>query len=142
MMSGLRPGEYYVVAVDDMEQEDWRDPVVLDRLRSSGLRVTVSEGVNDRRSASPGVLCRSHDEAIDELQLPDIPTLGTASTWYFPFARKESRESSAEFGGLRWCRWRLSPGAKLHWSSRQTVRREPEPGSVRPALGWSHRELG
>ena len=45
-MSGLRPGEYYVVAVDDMEQDDWRDPVVLDRLRSSGLRVTVSEGVS------------------------------------------------------------------------------------------------
>ena len=45
-MSGLRPGDYYVVAVDDMEQDDWRDPVVLDRLRSSGLRVTVAEGVS------------------------------------------------------------------------------------------------
>ena len=43
-MSGLALGEYYVVAVDDMEQEDSRDPVVLDRLRSSALRVTLSEG--------------------------------------------------------------------------------------------------
>jgi hypothetical protein len=43
-MQALRPGEYYVVAVDDMEQEDWRDPVVLDRLRSSAVRVNVPEG--------------------------------------------------------------------------------------------------
>jgi len=42
-MSGLALGEYYVVAVDDMEQDDSRDPVVLDRLRSSALRVTLSE---------------------------------------------------------------------------------------------------
>ena len=43
-MPALRAGEYYVVAVDDMEQEDWRDPVVLDRLRSSAVRVNVPEG--------------------------------------------------------------------------------------------------
>lgn len=43
-MSGLPPGDYYVVAVDDLEPEDPRDPVVLERLRSSGVRVTVSEG--------------------------------------------------------------------------------------------------
>jgi len=42
-MSGLALGEYYVVAVDDMEQEDSRDPGVLDRLRSSAQRVTLSE---------------------------------------------------------------------------------------------------
>jgi len=45
-MSGIRPGEYYAVAVDDMEMEDSRDPVVLERLASSGVRVTVSEGAN------------------------------------------------------------------------------------------------
>ncbi len=43
-MSAVRAGEYYVVAVDDMEPEDWRDPVVLDRLRSSAVRVNVPEG--------------------------------------------------------------------------------------------------
>lgn len=42
-MSGLPLGDYYVVAVDDMDQEDSRDPVVLDRLRSSALRVSLSE---------------------------------------------------------------------------------------------------
>jgi hypothetical protein len=45
-MSGLSLGEYYVVAVDDMEQDDSRDPVVLDRLRSSAQRVTLSDGVD------------------------------------------------------------------------------------------------
>jgi hypothetical protein len=43
-MSGIRPGEYYVVAVDDMAPEDVSDPAVLDRLRSSAVRVNVPEG--------------------------------------------------------------------------------------------------
>jgi hypothetical protein len=45
MLSGLRPGEYYIVAVDDLEQEESRDPIVLDKLRSSAVRTTLSEGV-------------------------------------------------------------------------------------------------
>jgi hypothetical protein len=45
-MPGLRPGEYYVVAVDDLEPDDSRDPTVLERLRSSAVRVNVSEGVD------------------------------------------------------------------------------------------------
>jgi hypothetical protein len=44
MLPGLRAGDYYVVAVDDLEPEDIRDPAVLDRLRSSAIRVTLSEG--------------------------------------------------------------------------------------------------
>ena len=43
-MGGLRSGDYYVVAVDDMEPDDSRDPTVLERLRSSAVRVTVPEG--------------------------------------------------------------------------------------------------
>jgi hypothetical protein len=43
-MTGLRPGEYYVVAVDDLEPDDYRDPAVLDRLRSSAMRVTIPDG--------------------------------------------------------------------------------------------------
>lgn len=46
-MSALRPGDYYVVAVDDMEPEDYRDPVVLERLRSSAVRVTMTDGTVD-----------------------------------------------------------------------------------------------
>ncbi len=44
MMSGVRSGDYYVVAVDDLEPEDFRDPIVLERLRSSATRVTVADG--------------------------------------------------------------------------------------------------
>lgn len=44
-MSGLRPGEYYVVAVDDIEQEGMRDRVVLERLARNAVRVTLVEGV-------------------------------------------------------------------------------------------------
>lgn len=56
---GVRPGEYYVVAVDDMDPEDSRDPAVLDRLRSSAVRVTVSEG------ASPEV-------AVQRVKMADV----------------------------------------------------------------------
>ena len=44
MLSGLRPGDYYVIAVDDMEPEDPRDPLVLERLRGAATRVTLGEG--------------------------------------------------------------------------------------------------
>jgi hypothetical protein len=43
-MSGLRAGEYYAVAVDDMQAEDVRDTVVLEALRASATRVTVVGG--------------------------------------------------------------------------------------------------
>ena len=46
-MVGLRPGEYYAVAVDDLEPDDFRDPTVLDRMRSGAVRVTVVEGSVD-----------------------------------------------------------------------------------------------
>jgi hypothetical protein len=40
---GLPPGEYYVIAIDDMEIEDSQDPGVLERLIPSALRVAVSD---------------------------------------------------------------------------------------------------
>jgi hypothetical protein len=43
-LNGLRPGEYYVIAVDDLEPDDYRDPAVLERLRSSATRVTLPDG--------------------------------------------------------------------------------------------------
>jgi hypothetical protein len=43
-MPGVRAGEYFVIAVDDLEPEDFRDPGVLDRLRSRATRVTLPEG--------------------------------------------------------------------------------------------------
>jgi Carboxypeptidase regulatory-like domain len=41
-MSGLPPGEYFAVAVDDIDGEACRDPAVLERLASRATRVTVS----------------------------------------------------------------------------------------------------
>jgi hypothetical protein len=42
-MLGLPIGEYYIVAVDDIENEDSRDPAVLERLIASALRVTLTD---------------------------------------------------------------------------------------------------
>ena len=40
----VSPGEYYVVALDDISYEDTRSPAVLERLASSAIRVSVTEG--------------------------------------------------------------------------------------------------
>jgi hypothetical protein len=40
---GLSMGEYYIVAVDDIETEDARDPAILERLIPSALRVTLTD---------------------------------------------------------------------------------------------------
>lgn len=58
--AGRSPGEYYVVAVDDLEPDDYRDPGVLDRLRSSATRVTIPDGstvdVPLRRASFAGIM--------------------------------------------------------------------------------------
>jgi Carboxypeptidase regulatory-like domain len=43
-VTGLRPGEYYAIAVDDMENELSRDPFVLERLAATATRITVGDG--------------------------------------------------------------------------------------------------
>jgi hypothetical protein len=42
-LSGLPAGEYYVIAIDDIDTEDSRDPGVLERLATSATRVIVAE---------------------------------------------------------------------------------------------------
>lgn len=53
LMSGMPAGEYYAIAVDDLEQESSRDPDFLEQLSRGATRVTVTEGsptdVNLRR---------------------------------------------------------------------------------------------
>jgi hypothetical protein len=39
---GLTAGEYYAIAVDDIDQEDAMDPEILERLTSSAVRFTLS----------------------------------------------------------------------------------------------------
>lgn len=41
---GMPPGAYYLVAVDDVEQGEWFDPVFLEEMRPGALRVTIAEG--------------------------------------------------------------------------------------------------
>jgi hypothetical protein len=44
-LSGLRPGEYLAVAVDNMEYEDMRDPAVLKKLAAVASPITLGDGV-------------------------------------------------------------------------------------------------
>jgi hypothetical protein len=47
MIPGLMPGEYYAIALDDIESDASRDPAVLERLAAAAARVTLSEGPAD-----------------------------------------------------------------------------------------------
>jgi hypothetical protein len=42
----VSPGDYYVIAVDDIGMEEMRMPAVLERLATSAIRVSVAEGAN------------------------------------------------------------------------------------------------
>lgn len=43
---GLPPGSYFLVALDDVEQGEWFDPLFLEEAQKSALRVTLSEGTS------------------------------------------------------------------------------------------------
>ena len=43
-MRNLPPGDYFIVAVDDVEQGEWFDPAFLEKVRPDATRVSVSEG--------------------------------------------------------------------------------------------------
>jgi hypothetical protein len=42
-ITGLPPGEYFVIAIDDIEGEDSQDPAVLERLTSSAIRIVLTD---------------------------------------------------------------------------------------------------
>jgi hypothetical protein len=42
----LAPGDYYIVAIDDVEREEFMAPAFLERLIQSAQRIAVAEGVN------------------------------------------------------------------------------------------------
>jgi hypothetical protein len=44
---GLMPGDYYAVAIDDIDAESSRDPAVLERLATSATRVSLVEGATE-----------------------------------------------------------------------------------------------
>jgi len=43
-MRGLPPGDYHLVALDDVEQGAWYDPSFLENVRISAVRVSLNEG--------------------------------------------------------------------------------------------------
>jgi hypothetical protein len=44
-LSGLRPGEYLAIAVDNLEYDDMRDSAVLKKLAPAASRITLTDGV-------------------------------------------------------------------------------------------------
>ena len=42
-IAGLPPGEYYIIAIDDIEFDDSQDPSVLEKLAANALRVSVND---------------------------------------------------------------------------------------------------
>jgi hypothetical protein len=40
----LPPGDYLLIAVDDVEQGEWFDPAFLEKLRPAAKRVSLTEG--------------------------------------------------------------------------------------------------
>ena len=40
----LPPGDYFLVAADDVEQGEWFDPAYLDSVRAGARRITIAEG--------------------------------------------------------------------------------------------------
>ena len=43
-LRGLPPGDYFVVAVDGVEQGEWFDPAYLEQARAARRRITLTEG--------------------------------------------------------------------------------------------------
>jgi hypothetical protein len=42
MMKGLPPGEYYLAAVTDVDQDEWQDPAFLSELISASIKLTIA----------------------------------------------------------------------------------------------------
>jgi hypothetical protein len=54
-LSTVPPGDYLIVAVDDVEQGEWFDPAYLDRVRSRATKIRIDEGdqsIQDLKVAS------------------------------------------------------------------------------------------
>ena len=41
---GLVPGDYFIAAIDDVEQDEWFDPALLQRLMATAMKITIAEG--------------------------------------------------------------------------------------------------
>jgi hypothetical protein len=44
VIRGLPTGEYYITALTDIEDGQWHDPAVLERVKRSAIRTTIADG--------------------------------------------------------------------------------------------------
>jgi len=52
-IAALPPGEYLLVAVDDVEQGEWFDPAYLEEVKEGATRVTLAEGEQKTQDVKP-----------------------------------------------------------------------------------------
>ena len=52
-LRGLPPGDYRLVALDDVEQGEWFDPAFLQRIETAAERLTISDGEKKTRDLKP-----------------------------------------------------------------------------------------
>ena len=46
MMTGVRPGEYLAIALDNIEADDIRSPEVLEKLAAKATKITVGDAAS------------------------------------------------------------------------------------------------
>jgi Carboxypeptidase regulatory-like domain len=46
LLTGVAPGKYKLVAIEDDEDQNWRNPAILERLAAKGVAVDLVEGAN------------------------------------------------------------------------------------------------
>ena len=52
-IAALPAGDYFVVAVDDVEQGEWFDPEFLEQIRGAAVRLTVADGEQRTQDLKP-----------------------------------------------------------------------------------------
>jgi protocatechuate 3,4-dioxygenase beta subunit len=52
-LRGLPPGDYRIIATDDVEQGEWFDPAFLERVQSSSEKISLTEGEKKTRDLKP-----------------------------------------------------------------------------------------
>jgi len=54
LIRGLRAGEYFIAAIWDIEDGEWYDPAVLQRVRRWAARASIAEGAQVKRDLNAG----------------------------------------------------------------------------------------
>ena len=52
-LRGLPPGDYRIIATEDVEQGEWFDPAFLQRVQPSSGKISLSEGEKKTQDLTP-----------------------------------------------------------------------------------------